>query len=144
MKFFTTFVSAIVLTASAVTATPIAKVANLASSGPKGPATLIVYSPHVTAPTAGQIWTTGSNQTVTWDTSDIPEEKQDSPGMLLLGYLEDGSENLDINTPLAVNFPLSGGNVTFTVPVVDTRTDYVVVLFGDSGNTSPQFTIFKA
>ncbi|TBU29935.1 hypothetical protein BD311DRAFT_796293 [Dichomitus squalens] len=102
-----------------------------------------VFSPSVTSPTAGEVWTVGSVQTVTWDTSNIPAANQNQTGLILLGSVEDGStdEHLDIENPLASNFPIRGGAVNVTVPQVATRDDYVVVLFGDSGNASPKFTI---
>ncbi|KAI0632225.1 hypothetical protein C8Q77DRAFT_910051 [Trametes polyzona] len=103
----------------------------------------IVYRPHVIAPQAGDVWPVGSTQTITWDTSDIPEEAKNQTGLVLLGYIEDGSENehLDVGHPLAVRFPIADGKTEVTVPDVPTRDDYVIVLFGDSGNTSPKFTI---
>ncbi|KDQ62523.1 hypothetical protein JAAARDRAFT_701189 [Jaapia argillacea MUCL 33604] len=111
------------------------------SPTPAAATELIVYSPPITSPTAGQIWPKGSIQTVTWDTSNIPSEKENSTGLLLLGYEQNGSENLNIAQPLASGFLLSTGSVQVTVPNVVTRFDYIVVLFGDSGNTSPEFTI---
>ncbi|TBU48548.1 hypothetical protein BD309DRAFT_1015501 [Dichomitus squalens] len=102
-----------------------------------------VFSPPVTSPTAGEVWTVGSVQTVTWDTSSIPAANQNQTGLILLGFVEDGStdEHLDIENPLASNFPIRDGAVNVTVPQVATRDDYIVVLFGDSGNASPKFTI---
>ncbi|KAI0663390.1 hypothetical protein C8Q70DRAFT_1050075 [Cubamyces menziesii] len=87
----------------------------------------IVFSPPITSPKAGDVWPAGTTQT----------------GLILLGYIEDGSEDehLDIKNPLAVNFPISAGSASVEVPSVTPRDDYVVVLFGDSGNTSPKFTI---
>jgi hypothetical protein len=64
--------------------------------------------------------------------------------MVLLGHLnEDGSggENLDVANPLAQGFKLAAGTVTFPVPKVTPNDNYIVVLFGDSGNASPKFTI---
>ncbi|TFK93080.1 hypothetical protein K466DRAFT_594675 [Polyporus arcularius HHB13444] len=102
-----------------------------------------VFSPTITAPHAGDQWTVGSIQTITWDTSSIPSANQNQSGLILLGYVEDGQidEHLDIEHPLASNFPITAGAANVTVPKVSTRDDYVVVLFGDSGNTSPKFTI---
>ncbi|OCH86865.1 hypothetical protein OBBRIDRAFT_796737 [Obba rivulosa] len=108
---------------------------------PVAPKEDIVFSPHITEPTAGQIWPVGTNQTVTWDTSAIPAEGANQTGLLLLGYQANDSENLDISHPLAAGFPISAGEINITVPNVTMRTDYIVVLFGDSGNVSPQFTI---
>ncbi|KAM5534991.1 hypothetical protein V8D89_011364 [Ganoderma adspersum] len=103
----------------------------------------LVFRPDITAPVAGAVWNTGTIQTITWDTSDIPTEALNQTGLVLLGYIEDGdmSEHLDVQHPLASRFPITDGSVNITVPEVDTRDDYVIVLFGDSGNTSPKFTI---
>ncbi|KAI0657318.1 hypothetical protein C8Q70DRAFT_919607 [Cubamyces menziesii] len=107
------------------------------------PKTEIVFRPHITSPQAGAIWPAGSTQTITWDTSDIPEDYKNQTGLILLGYIEgqDTNEHLDVAHPLAVNFPISAGSTQVNVPDVEPRHDYVVVLFGDSGNTSPKFTI---
>ncbi|KAI0720579.1 hypothetical protein C8T65DRAFT_567529 [Cerioporus squamosus] len=102
-----------------------------------------VFSPAITAPHAGDKWTVDSIQTVTWDNASIPPANQNQSGLILLGYVQDGQldEHLDIEHPLASNFPLTAGAVNVTVPNVQARDDYVVVLFGDSGNASPKFTI---
>jgi hypothetical protein len=44
---------------------------------------------------------------------------------------------------LAQNFDPRKGSVNVTVPLVLNGTDYQVVLFGDSGNFSPAFTIVQ-
>lgn len=56
-----------------------------------------VWNPHVTAPGAGDVWTVGSTQLVTWDTDDIPPSAMGRTGTLLLGYFDEGThgENLD-------------------------------------------------
>lgn len=43
--------------------------------------------------------------------------------------------------PLATGFPITMGRAEITVPSVTTRNSYILVLFGDSGNASPRFTI---
>ena len=48
------------------------------------------FSPAITAPHAGDNWTVGSVQTITWDTSSIPSANKDQTGLILLGYIEDG------------------------------------------------------
>ncbi|TFY71067.1 hypothetical protein EVG20_g1926 [Dentipellis fragilis] len=48
---------------------------------------------------------------------------------------------LSADNPLADDFDLHSGTVEITVPNVASGTNYIVVLFGDSGNASPQFTI---
>ncbi|KAI6030919.1 hypothetical protein F5J12DRAFT_955231 [Pisolithus orientalis] len=106
------------------------------------PVELLVFSPTITSPTAGIVWITNTKANVTWLTSNIPAEKQNTTGLLLLGYEANNSENLDIYHPLASQFPLAQGWVEFTVPSNLTyKNNYIVVLFGDSGNASPQFTI---
>jgi len=104
-------------------------------------AEFIAFNPTVTSPKAGDHWVGGTQQTVTWRTDNIPPELSSSNGLLLLGYDENNNENLDIHHPLASRFLLTDGTVTFNVPQVADRTDYIVVLFGDSGNKSPQITI---
>jgi hypothetical protein len=84
MKFFTALLSALALAASTTIATPIAE-----------RSMLIVVTPPITSPVAGDDWPIGTEQTVTWDTTDIPPEAQDYTGEILLGF-DDGtnSENL--------------------------------------------------
>ncbi|KAG1822875.1 uncharacterized protein BJ212DRAFT_1263479 [Suillus subaureus] len=113
-----------------------------ATAAPVHPVELLAWSPTILSPTQFTIWPSGSTQTVTWATNNIPEEKLNSTGLLLLGYMENNSENLDIKHPLAVNFPIISGGVTVTVPENATvRGNAIVVLFGDSGNASPEFAI---
>ncbi|ETW81827.1 hypothetical protein HETIRDRAFT_247666, partial [Heterobasidion irregulare TC 32-1] len=100
----------------------------------------IVVSPPITSPTASTVWNVGDKVLVTWDTSDIPEPKNFT-GQLLLGFQENDSENLMLDSPLASGFQLIDGQVQITVPDVPPKSDYIVVLFGDSGNASPEFTI---
>ncbi|EIW53254.1 uncharacterized protein TRAVEDRAFT_87231, partial [Trametes versicolor FP-101664 SS1] len=120
-----------------------------------------VLRPPITSPKAGDVWTVGTTQTVTWNTTGIPASVGNPIGGMLLGYLEDGQQhldtgififqaltstcgqqlNLDIENPLAEGFLITAGSVEVTVPQVATRDDYIVVLFGDSGDVSPEFTI---
>ncbi|KZV73721.1 hypothetical protein PENSPDRAFT_574146 [Peniophora sp. CONT] len=102
-----------------------------------------VFDPKITSPAASTVWTVGQTVDVTWDTSTIPSG-QTVFGMLVLGFLTDDSENLDIDNPLAANITLNDGKTSITVPTVDPKTNYIVVLFGDSGNASPEFTIKAA
>lgn len=84
--------SVVAAAASAVLAAP-------AVFTPSGAKIDVVYRPQLTAPVAGDSWPVGSEQTVTWDTSDIPPEAIYQTGVLLLGHVEDGSddEHLDIS-----------------------------------------------
>ncbi|KAI9443495.1 hypothetical protein H4582DRAFT_1925177 [Lactarius indigo] len=100
----------------------------------------IVVSPFITSPAEDTLWTPGNDELVTWDTSAIPLTG-DSQGMLVLGRQTADSENLDSDNPLAVGFSLRDGSVHITCPTVPPGKNYIVVLFGDSGNASPQFTI---
>ncbi|CCM05938.1 uncharacterized protein FIBRA_08177 [Fibroporia radiculosa] len=102
-----------------------------------------VVDPPVTNPTADTVWNVGQTVTVTWNTSVIPPSANltNPEGMVVLGYSTWQNENLMIDTPLAQGFPLTAGQVSFVVPSVQTRTNYIVALFGDSGNISPNFTI---
>lgn len=56
-----------------------------------------VWNPPITAPRAGDIWTVGSTQLVTWDTNKIPPSAMNNTGTLFLGYFDGDShgENLD-------------------------------------------------
>jgi len=102
-----------------------------------------VVSPPITSPTATTVWYVGQTQTVTWSTTDLPVNQTNPVGMLVLGYWYNNSENLMLDTPLATNLNYSVGQAQITVPNVPTGSDYIVVLFGDSGNASPEFTILN-
>lgn len=55
------------------------------------------WNPPITTPREGDVWTVGSPQNVTWDTSQIPPSAVNKTGILLLGYYgESDGENLDI------------------------------------------------
>ncbi|KAF9532543.1 hypothetical protein CPB83DRAFT_626976 [Crepidotus variabilis] len=95
-----------------------------------------VYSPHITSPTAGVVWTSGQTQTVTWDTSDAPAHITNRIGRIVL---RKGATTTPL--VLADNFDILDGKAQVTVPNVVAGSDYEVVLFGDSGNISPEFTI---
>lgn len=102
-----------------------------------------VVDPPITSPTAGTVWHVGEKQLVTWSTEGLPANITNPVGMLVLGYNYNNSENLMLNSPLATNINYTDGQVLITVPNVETREDYIVVLFGDSGNASPEFTIIN-
>lgn len=76
----------------------------------------------------------------------MPAELQNSTSMLKLGYEPaDGAGGLNENWTLAQGFPVTAGKVDFVLPSdLEQRNDYVVVLFGDSGNISKHFTIVPA
>ncbi|KAK7048527.1 hypothetical protein R3P38DRAFT_2869924 [Favolaschia claudopus] len=137
---FTNLISLFV-TVVAVVATPIQ------------PQQLDVISPAITSPNATARWTLGSTQRVVWETSKIPPSFATNRGMLVLGHLStytdsEGeqrvSENLNYTHPLASGFQIGAGSYDVVVPLdAPPRKDYIIVLFGDSGNRSPTFEIRK-
>ncbi|RPD66562.1 hypothetical protein L226DRAFT_550491 [Lentinus tigrinus ALCF2SS1-7] len=94
-----------------------------------------VYVPPVLYPHKGTVWYKGQRHNVTWDNSDPP--KSISNGAMII--LRKG----ETETPLilAKDFDLRAGRTEITVPWVLEGDDYSVVLFGDSGNWSEDFTI---
>ncbi|KAK7045019.1 hypothetical protein R3P38DRAFT_2609370 [Favolaschia claudopus] len=125
MRFFTTSLSSLLLCTIAAV--------NAAAAKPPGP--LDVWSPKITYPTEGTVWESKTEQTLTWDVSDAPPVI--SNGALLM------LRQNDITAPfiLAKGFDLRAGNLTITVPYVLSNPNYQLVLFGDSGNFGPVFTI---
>ncbi|KAI0351565.1 hypothetical protein OH77DRAFT_1498514 [Trametes cingulata] len=95
-----------------------------------------VFVPPVLYPHAGTVWTKGQRHNVTWDTTNAPVNITNKVGTILL-------RKGDLTTPLvlASGFDIRLGRIEVTVPWVLPDSDYSVVLFGDSGNFSPQFTI---
>ncbi|KAH8555295.1 hypothetical protein BGW37DRAFT_132277 [Umbelopsis sp. PMI_123] len=104
----------------------------------------LVYSPKITKPDGSTKWRAGGTFTVTWDPNSagapIPN---DYTGTIMLGYLLNGDKyNEHLQWTLAEGFKLNSGSQQVTLPSdLETRTSYIIVLFGDSGNASPQFTI---
>ncbi|PPQ86314.1 hypothetical protein CVT25_005615 [Psilocybe cyanescens] len=126
---FTIFTTLVALLALSVNASPLSR--------------RDVIAPRITSPNAQTVWPVGTVQTVTWDTSNFPPDSQitNPIGQVILGFNSSNSLNLDFNNPLAQGFKLRDGQVKITVPDVTPRSDYLIVLFGDSGNTSPSFAI---
>ncbi|KAI0771084.1 hypothetical protein BD413DRAFT_434197, partial [Trametes elegans] len=95
-----------------------------------------VFVPPVLYPHAGTVWNKGERHNVTWDTSHAPVNITNRRGRILL-------RKDDLTTPLvlAADFDILKGRTEVTVPWVIPGSDYSLVLFGDSGNFSPQFTI---
>ncbi|KAH9043376.1 hypothetical protein EDB85DRAFT_941785 [Lactarius pseudohatsudake] len=95
-----------------------------------------VYVPPITYPHDGTVWTIGSVHNVTWDNSNPPQQITNPNGVIML---RKGDRTTDI--VLASDFKVVTGRVTVKVPNVQPGSNYSLVLFGDSGNFSPQFTI---
>ncbi|KAI0761427.1 hypothetical protein BC629DRAFT_1261947, partial [Irpex lacteus] len=95
-----------------------------------------VWTPKLLYPHAGTVWYSGQRHNVTWDLSSKPVNITNNNGFILL-------RTGNIETPVVVGhgFKLTSGRVEVTVPDVMTRNDYSLVLFGDSGNFGPTFTI---
>ncbi|KAG9309259.1 hypothetical protein JVU11DRAFT_10742 [Chiua virens] len=97
-----------------------------------------VWDPPVTWPDASTVWVAGDTYNVTWSISNEPVNVTDSVGMVLLRH----GVNADEVYTLAQGFPLNATAINVTVPAdVEPDTDWIIMLMGDSGNWSPQFTI---
>jgi len=94
-----------------------------------------VYVPPITKPIAGDIWIVGECYDVKWDTSNPPAQITNT-----LGEIDLRRNNITFLT-LAKGFDIRLGTYKITVPQVPDGDDYQIVLFGDSGNFSPYFTI---
>jgi hypothetical protein len=94
-----------------------------------------VFVPKVVYPRAGVVWSVGQRHNVTWDTSNAPTHISNGASVIL--------RKGELATPLilAKGFDLRSGRVEVTVPWVVPGDDYTLVLFGDSGNFSPTFSI---
>jgi len=115
----------------------------VANSMPVSLETRDVFVPPIKKPHAGTVWKIGHNATVTWKTKDAPVNITNSIGMVVLA--QNGSiftsQPGGLDDPLASNFSIRLGRIEFVVPEVPAANDYQIVLFGDSGNFSPEFTI---
>ncbi|KAN0127606.1 hypothetical protein V8E53_014584 [Lactarius tabidus] len=131
MQFFAALLSTVALAVS-TTATPLHVTER---------SELIVNAPRLTVPHGGDIWPIKSTQQVCWDISNPPPNTQNATGVLYLGFLANGSENLDLDHPLKTGFLLSDGCTSVTVPEVPTGDNYIVDLMGDSGDVTDAFSI---
>ncbi|KIJ62574.1 hypothetical protein HYDPIDRAFT_30179 [Hydnomerulius pinastri MD-312] len=96
-----------------------------------------VFVPPVLYPHAGTVWYVGQYHNVTWETKDAPVNITNSKGMI---YLRNNGL-IEMNEELASGFNILDGRVEVHVPNVPAGNNYSIVLFGDSGNYSPIFTI---
>ncbi|KAJ7923454.1 hypothetical protein B0H13DRAFT_2230169 [Mycena leptocephala] len=98
-----------------------------------------VYVPPVLYPHNGTVWFVGQRHNVTWDNTNPPVNITNKIGRIML-------RKGGLTTPVILqeNFSILLGRIEVTVPWVDDGSDYQVVLFGDSGNFSPFFTISGA
>lgn len=134
-SLFTT-VTTLALAATSAMATPVAQ--------PNVLQERTVYSPEITYPTHKTKWEVGKKVHVSWNASGLPDEAKKAKSFIKLGHLDKNSAGEHLNQTLAKGFKLGDGNVKFTLPKdLEPRDDYIVVLFGDSGNASPKFTIHE-
>ncbi|KAG1822870.1 uncharacterized protein BJ212DRAFT_1585518 [Suillus subaureus] len=89
-----------------------------------------VFVPPIIYPQAGVVW-------IGWETDDAPVNITNGIGRVYLAT----NTIIDLDHPLAIGFNILDGRVAIQVPSVPTGQNYSIVLFGDSGNYSPQFTI---
>ncbi|KAF8997913.1 hypothetical protein BDQ17DRAFT_1362831 [Cyathus striatus] len=111
----------------------------LAAASPINIASRDVFVPPILYPHAGTVWKVGQHHNVTWDVSDAPAQITNPVGQVFLR--QNGLTQL--SNPLAQGFNILDGRVVIQVPNVAPAKDYQLVLFGDSGNFSPLFTITK-
>ncbi|KAG1816076.1 uncharacterized protein BJ212DRAFT_1272472 [Suillus subaureus] len=98
-----------------------------------------VWVPTIIEPTSASTWSAGGTYSVTWDTSSKPSEVTNPIGKV---YLRQGDATQ--SDPIASGFELSDGEVKVTIPDDTAAGEYMVVLFGDSGNWSEEFAINAA
>ncbi|KAK0184937.1 hypothetical protein F5146DRAFT_1114126 [Armillaria mellea] len=98
-----------------------------------------VFVPPILYPHSGTVWTINQRHNVTWDTSNAPVNITNSRGIIMLR-----KDNRATPLILAEGFDIRLGRFEITVPWVVQGDDYSLVLFGDSGNWSENFTITGA
>ncbi|KAJ6493267.1 hypothetical protein C8R45DRAFT_184908 [Mycena sanguinolenta] len=107
-----------------------------AHAAPSGLENRDVYAPPVTYPHAGTVWKVGQRHNVTWNVINPPARITNPTGQIMLR-----KGNLTTSVVLEKNFSILLGRIEVKVPRVKHGDDYQLVLFGDSGNFSPYFTI---
>ncbi|KAG1745910.1 uncharacterized protein EDB91DRAFT_1236219 [Suillus paluster] len=81
-----------------------------------------VFVPPILYPRSDTVWIAGQHHNVTWSTDNAP---------------------VNITNSIGQGFDILDGRVEIQVPYVTTGSNYSLVLFGDSGNYSPEFTILS-
>ncbi|KAI6039329.1 hypothetical protein EDC04DRAFT_2686278, partial [Pisolithus marmoratus] len=95
-----------------------------------------VFVPPVIDPNQKTVWCVGKQEKVVWDTSNAPASITNPEGRIYLVV----NNLIDFDYELASGFNILDGKVEVTVPDVPPGI-YAIVLFGDSGNFSKNFTI---
>ncbi|KIK04102.1 hypothetical protein K443DRAFT_676234 [Laccaria amethystina LaAM-08-1] len=96
-----------------------------------------VFDPPVISPGKGTVWKVDTEQTVTWNVTNPPKQITNNKGEIILS----NNGVLDFAHPLATGFDIMLGKITVRVPNVPSGHKYQVIVFGDSGNNGPYFTI---
>ncbi|GJE96876.1 hypothetical protein PsYK624_130840 [Phanerochaete sordida] len=96
-----------------------------------------VWTPQMTYPASGTVWESGKTYTVRWETKDAPVNITGADS----GFITLRSGDYETPVILAYDIHLRDGHASVKAPDVFTADDYSLVLFGDSGNWGPQFTI---
>ncbi|KAI8337409.1 hypothetical protein BC941DRAFT_425186 [Chlamydoabsidia padenii] len=108
----------------------------------------IVLNPTITSPTADSKWRAGDTRSITWDTENVAGGPipPGTRGSIKLGYLDPkDSPNEHLFWDLGSVDDLTKGSQQVTLPGdLETKRSYIIVLMGDSGNASPEFTITAA
>ncbi|KAJ7589514.1 hypothetical protein C8J56DRAFT_826742 [Mycena floridula] len=100
-----------------------------------------VWVPKITSPVTGTVWVIGTRVKVTWSLDDEPANVSNG-GKIFLRKAGQVTSVGDL-TP-AFDLKAADGSFELTVPVVTPGSDYEIILFGDSGNISEDFTIAAA
>ncbi|KAG9310855.1 hypothetical protein JVU11DRAFT_8710 [Chiua virens] len=110
----------------------------LAKSTPVDATVLDVWAPHILFPNDKTSWCIGDEHHIVWDAKNPPSEITNNLGQAILAK----NGVILFEHVLASGFKLEDGRVSVKVPDVPTG-PYQVVLIGDSGNYSPEFSITK-
>ncbi|KAF8334494.1 hypothetical protein F5887DRAFT_649632 [Amanita rubescens] len=106
-----------------------------------------VFVPPILYPIKTTVWRVGEKHHVIWDNTHPPAQITNPFGKI---YLRKGGERglTDVRNPLIGGFNVSAmDRIEITVPAtyrdepLKTGSDYQIVLMGNSGNWSPEFTI---
>ncbi|EMD38264.1 CsMn38 [Gelatoporia subvermispora B] len=96
-----------------------------------------VFDPPILYPHAGTVWKKGQRHNVTWDISQAPKQITNRIGEIRLSQVNQSI----FPVILATGFDILDSRIEVEVPWVQTGHEYTLVLFGDSGNSGPAFTI---
>ncbi|KAI0085796.1 hypothetical protein BDY19DRAFT_908787 [Irpex rosettiformis] len=99
----------------------------------------IPFSPVVISPTSSTVWKLGSQQTVVWSTSNIPE---DADNLVYVDLYQTGDfGGPEFVATLVQDIPREQGSAEVTVPTDITPGNKYFLMVATWGNDSPQFTI---